>query len=539
MFLVNHIETKFSLQMIDSMLLYLSIYLRRLEHIMKSSWPFEQANLLLKKASEKKCVIFETGFGPSGNPTIGTFAEVVRTNMVRNAFEELTEGKISTRLIAFSDDYDGFRKVPENLPDTMKIDLGKPLTSVSDPYGEFPSFAHRNNQALRDFLDDMEIGYEFMSATECYKSGRFNDILAKIAQNYEKVRGIMLPTLGVERRATYSPFMPISPYGQVLQTGVKEVDPVRNTILFDDENGEEHEISIFNGNVKSQWKIAWAERFAALGVDYEMHGKDLSESAVLSKKICKAIGYSIPHTFQYELFLDDQGHKISKSLGNGFSTEEWLQYSSRSALAFYMYQNPTQAKILSSNVVPRMTDDYLKSLNTYRGLSEEARLDSPIWHVHEGYPPEFSSDVSYGLLVNLAEVSGATDPETLLNYLRQYKDVNEQDMGIISELISGVIQFVQAKPKKVKRAPTELEANAFKDLAIRLSVMEDGLNSEDYQYEVYEIGKKYGFDPLRNWFKAIYEVMFGDDQGPRFGSFIAAYGRERSIAMIKDAANRE
>lgn len=504
------------------------------------SWPFEQARALLKRVGEKDCVVFETGYGPSGAPHVGTFCEVVRTNMVRRAFEELTEGRVKTRLIAFSDDYDGFRRVPAGMPESMADDLGKPLSAVRDPSGEYESFAARNNEALKGFLWNMAMhpgeDYEFVSATECYKTGVFNDALVRVLQHYDTVRNIMLPTLGEARRATYSPFMPISPVtGNVLAEGVLGVDEVRQTVFFVAEDGKEYEVPVIDGNVKLQWKADWGMRWAAFGVDYEMHGKDLLDSAVLSTRICKAIEGVPPLTYFYELFLDDEGRKHSKSLGNGTSIEEWMRYSAGGPLAYFMFQSPRSAKPFTATIVPRVTDDYLKALTTFPTLEGAARYDSPIWHVHEGHPPSYEADVSYSLLLNLASVSGAKDSETLFNYLRQYKGLGH-DRAFIGSLIPGAIAYValqeQTKPK-TKRAPTEVEAAAFTALADKLETMADGLDGEAYQFEVYEIGKSFGFDPLRSWFQAIYEVLFGDSQGPRFGSFIAAYGRERSIALLR------
>jgi lysyl-tRNA synthetase class 1 len=499
------------------------------------SWPFEQARALLKtRGSKQGEVIFQTGYGPSGAPHVGTFGEVVRTNMVRNAFEELTGNTIPTRLIAFSDDYDGFRKVPEGMPESMHEDLGKPLTAVRDPFGEYPSFAARNNQALRDFLDRMEVGYDFVSATECYKSGAFNAMLRRVVIHYETVRNIMLPTLGETRRATYSPFMPISPVtGNVLAEGVLGVDEMKNTIFFVAEDGKEYEVSVFDGNTKLQWKADWGMRWAAFGVDYEMHGKDLLESAVLSTRICKAINATPPLTYFYELFLDDEGRKQSKSLGNGMTMAEWERYSSTGPLAHFMFQSPRSAKAFTPTVIPRVTDEYLKALTAFPKLEGDARLDSPVWHVHEGSPPPYEADVSYALLLNLASVSAAKDSATLMNYLQQYKALTTADRAFVGSLLPGVIAFIQEQtPPKTRRAPKDVDKAAFAELATILETMEDGLDAEAYQFQVYEVGKRH-YEPLRDWFKAIYEVLFGDEQGPRFGTFIAAYGRARTIELLR------
>lgn len=499
------------------------------------SWPFEQARALLKRVEGKKMVTFQTGFGPSGAPHVGTFGEVVRTQMVRHAFEHLTGGEVATQLIVFSDDYDGFRKVPDGLPESMEADLGKPLSNVNDPFGDYRSFAERNNTALRNFLDGMGIDYKFSSATDCYRSGLFNEMLIRVCQNYEAVRNIMLPTLGEVRRATYSPIMPISPVtGNVLAEGVRDIDLTRNEIHFTAEDGKDYSVPVEFGKVKLQWKADWGMRWAALGVDYEMHGKDLIDSAVLSSRICKAIGGVPPLTYFYELFLDEHGAKQSKSKGNGMSTKEWLQCSTSDTLAMFMFQSPKTAKTFAPSVIPRVTDEYLKGLAAYDGLTPEQRLDSPVWHIHEGVPPSYTSDVSYGLLLNLAKVSAAQDAETLMNYLYQYRALPPQEHKLLWPFVEGAVAYVREHVEKgSRRDPTALETAAFRALIWQLEQMEDGLDGEAYQFHIYEIGKQFQFEPLRNWFKAIYEVLFGDEQGPRFGTFIAAYGRERTIELLR------
>jgi lysyl-tRNA synthetase class 1 len=501
------------------------------------SWPFEQARALLQRVEGQPLVTFQTGFGPSGAPHIGTFGEVVRTNMVRCAFEELTEGKVETRLIVFSDDYDGFRRVPDGMPASMSEDIGLPLTRVCDPFGEFSSFAARNNIALRHFLDRMEVGYEFVSSTEIYAGGGFNEALKLIYDHYDAVMKIMLPSLGGQggnRAETYSPFMPLSP-----NTG-KVLDNANVCLLgdyeitFTDEDGSIHQTSIFGGQVKLQWKVDWAMRWMAFNIDYEMHGKDLIDSAVLSTRICKAVGRKAPLTYFYELFLDDEGRKLSKSLGNGMTTETWNRYSASGPLAQFMFMSPRSAKAFTPSVIPRVTDEYLKALTAFPALEGKARLDSPVWHVHEGSPPPYNADVSYSLLINLATVSGAQDAETLMNYLDQYKSLSVGDRAFIGSLVPGVIAYVREHvERKPRRPPTEYEARAFSELADTLENLSDELDGEGYQWHVYEIGKSFMFEPLRDWFKAIYEVYFGDEQGPRFGSFIAAYGRERSIELLR------
>jgi len=533
------------------------------------SWPFEQARTLLKHVVSKRVpaaeirdalaltsqgqileaverwpvlaarpVTFETGYGPSGAPHVGTFGEVVRTQMVQWAFQELTRGLVPTRLIAFSDDYDGFRRVPEGLPKSMEAQLGRPLSWVDDPFGEFESFAERNNTALRTFLDRMEVEYEFISSTDTYRNHgqEFEPVLRQIYDNYDAVQAIMLPTLGGQggnRAETYSPFMPISDYGG----GVLDNANVRltgNYMISYTDDGHEMETNIFHGFVKLQWKVDWALRWMTFDVDYEMHGKDLIDSAVLSTRICKALGYTPPVTYFYELFLDEQGRKVSKSLGNGMSMETWMRYSATGPLAHFMFMSPRSAKIFAPSVIPRVTDEYLKALHAFPSLEGKACLDSPVYHVHGGSPPPYEVDVSYSLLINLATVSGAKDAETLMNYLDQYRSLSVGQRAFIASLVPGVIAYVQEQMEpKVRRAPTPHEARAFAELADTLENLSDELDAEGYQWHVYEIGKSFMFEPLRDWFKAIYEVYFGDEQGPRFGSFIAAYGRERTIELLR------
>jgi lysyl-tRNA synthetase class 1 len=332
--------------------------------LQSKAWPYEEARKLLKRWPDGKPaaapVIFETGYGPSGLPHIGTFNEVARTSFVRRAYEELTSGA-PTRLIAFSDDLDGLRKVPDNVPNQAMLTehLGKPLTQIPDPFGTAESFAHHNNAMLRHFLDRFGFDYEFVSATECYTTGRFDAVIRKVLYAWDAIMGVMLPTLGEDRRKTYSPVLPISPSsGRVLQVAVEVIDAEAGLIAFDDEDGSRVRQSAFGGAAKMQWKVDWAARWAALGVDYEMAGKDLIDSVVQSGKIARALGARPPEGFNYEMFLDEKGEKISKSKGNGLSLEEWLRYGSEESLAFYIYREPRRAKSLHIGVIPRAVDEY-------------------------------------------------------------------------------------------------------------------------------------------------------------------------------------
>src|SRR5687768_8902624 len=392
------------------------------------AWPFEEARKIVARLKKrpKDEVIFSTGYGPSGLPHIGTFGEVARTSMVRHAFRVLTEDRVPTRLLCFSDDMDGLRKVPDNVPnqEMMRAYLGRPLTEVPDPFDEgYPSFGAGNNARLRAFLDRFAFEYEFASATEYYRSGRFDAMLLKMLANYEAVKTIILPTLGPERRATYSPFLPISPRtGVVLQVPTVARDPAAGTITYiDPETAEEVTTPVTGGRVKCQWKADWALRWVALGVDYEMSGKDLIDSVTLSSKVCRALGATPPDGFNYELFLDELGQKISKSKGNGLTIEEWLRYASPESLSLYMYQKPRAAKRLHFDVIPRAVDEYYHFLDAYRRQDTAGRLANPVWHVHSGAPPDAQVPVSFAMLLNLASASNTEDAAILWGFITRHR----------------------------------------------------------------------------------------------------------------------
>jgi lysyl-tRNA synthetase class 1 len=517
------------------------------------AWPFEEARRLIQRLDKladgrEKTVIFETGYGPSGLPHIGTFGEVARTSMVRHAFEVLTEGRRKTRLICFSDDMDGFRKVPGNVPNqemlASYIDI--PLTSVPDPFtNEYKSFAHHNNARLRSFLDRFSFDYEFFSATEVYKSGAMDETLLRMLEVYDKVMDIILPTLGPDRRATYSPFLPISPRtGKVLYVPMVERHPSKGTVVYvDPETGEKVETTVTGGAVKCQWKADWALRWTALGVDYEMAGKDLIDSVTLSSKICRALGGTPPEGFNYELFLDDKGQKISKSKGNGLTIEEWLTYASPESLALYMFQKPKTAKRLFFDVIPRAVDEYLTFLAKFPAEEGKARLDNPVWHLHGGAPPAAELPISFGLLLNLVSASNAHDKSVLWGFIRRHApDATPERYPLLDHLVSYAIAYYDAfvKPAKTFRAPTEEERVALSALDMALADAPANASAEDLQNIVYEAGKANGFaDKLRQWFQAIYEVLLGQTQGPRFGSFIELYGVGETRALIAKALNGE
>jgi lysyl-tRNA synthetase class 1 len=529
------------------------------------AWPFEEARRLIArldklKGGKDKTVIFETGYGPSGLPHIGTFGEVARTSMVRHAFEVLTEGKRETRLICFSDDMDGLRKVPSNVPnqEMLQAALNKPLTRVPDPFGKFESFAHHNNAMLRDFLDRFGFSYEFMSATEAYASGRFDETLLKMLKTYDKVMDIILPTLGPERRATYSPFLPVCPRtGRVLQVPMVERHPQKGTVVYvDPETGQKVETPVTGGHVKCQWKADWALRWTALGVDYEMAGKDLIESVTLSSKICTALGGVPPEGFNYELFLDDKGEKISKSRGNGLTIDEWLRYASPESLSLFMFQKPKSAKRLYFDVIPRAVDEYLQLLAAYPGQGEREQIDNPVWHIHGGEPPAAELPITFALLLNLVAASNAHDKDVLWGFIRRHApEASPQTHPLLDHLAGYAVRYYEdfVKPKKRFRPADEVERDALQQLSKALGKVRKGASADELQTVLYDVGrsvpryqdlKAKGATPEKPgvssaWFSSIYEILLGESRGPRFGSFIELYGVEETRALIEKALKGE
>jgi lysyl-tRNA synthetase class 1 len=510
-----------------------------------NAWPFQEARFLWterlkRRAPDKGYVLFETGYGPSGLPHIGTFGEVVRTTMIRRAFELLVPG-VKTRLIAFSDDMDGLRKVPDNVPnkEMMASHLGKPLTSIPDPFGTHESFGHHNNARLRAFLDSFGFEYEFKSSTAAYTAGEFDGALRKVLQHYDEVINVILPTLGPERRATYSPFLPVCPKtGVVLQVPVVHRDAAAGTIVYVDDAGAKVETPVTGGRCKLQWKCDWAMRWFALGVDYEMSGKDLIDSVKLSSRICHILGGSPPANLTYELFLDDQGQKISKSKGNGISVEEWLRYAPPESLSLYMFQKPKTAKRLFFDVIPKAVDEYLDLLGKFPGGQDPAKIDNPVWHIHDGKPPLAEVPLSFGILLNLASVCHAETPDVIWAYVSRYAPgATAENNPLLAKLVGYAVAYYRdfVKPAKVYRKATPDEVKALSDLRDVLSGA--AADAEALQTAVFEIGKKHAatFPGLRDWFKALYQILLGQDQGPRMGSFIALYGVKESIALIERA----
>ncbi|MFQ5785250.1 MAG: lysine--tRNA ligase [Alphaproteobacteria bacterium] len=508
-----------------------------------NAWPFQEARKIVARTGggvpAKGYVLFETGYGPSGLPHIGTFGEVARTSMVRHAFSVLSDAP--TRLFAFSDDMDGLRKVPDNLPrpEMLRAHLGKPLTAVPDPFGTHESFGAHNNARLTAFLDGFGFDYELKSATECYKSGLFDAALIEVLRRFDAIMALMLPTLREERRRSFSPILPISPKtGRVLQVPLVARDADAGTVTFDDEDGARTEIPVTGGRCKLGWKTDWAMRWHALGVDYEMSGKDLIDSVKQSGAICRILGGVPPEGFNYELFLDENGEKISKSRGNGLTIDEWLRYGTRESLSLFMYSAPRKAKRLYFDVIPRQVDDYAAHLEKYREQSPEQRLANPVWHIHSGAPPAPSQPLSYAILLNLASACNTEDKSVLWGFISRYvTDATPENAPMLDELAGYAINYYRdfVKPAKRYRAPDARERAALAELAEWLRRAPAEADAEAIQYEVYEIGKRHGFAPLRSWFQALYETLLGQSRGPRMGSFIALYGRDETVALIEKA----
>ncbi|MDV7201516.1 lysine--tRNA ligase [Roseovarius sp. 10] len=505
------------------------------------AWPFEEARAILKRYEkappEKGYVLFETGYGPSGLPHIGTFGEVLRTTMIRRAFEAISD--IPTRLICFSDDLDGMRKVPGNVPnqDMLREHLQKPLTSVPDPFEEFDSFGDHNNAMLRRFLDTFGFEYEFYSATEFYRSGQFDTVLKRAAERYDDIMKVMLKSLREERQQTYSIFLPIHPEtGRVLYVPMKEVNAQNHTITFDDEDGREWTLPVTGGNCKLQWKPDFGARWAALGVDFEMYGKDHSTNTPIYDAICEILGTPAPHHFTYELFLDETGQKISKSSGNGISIDEWLSYASTESLSYFMFGKPKTAKRLYFDVIPKAVDEYHQQLRAYPDQDWAQKLSNPVHHIHNGTVPASDMVVSFAMLLNLASVAGAEDKETLWGFIRRYApDASPETNPDMDQAADFAVRYYNdfVKPEKTFRLPNDTERAALEDLAARLKVYDGPIEDEALQTLVFSVGKDHGFEPLRDWFRALYEVLMGASQGPRFGGFIALYGVNETIALIE------
>jgi lysyl-tRNA synthetase class 1 len=507
-------------------------------------WPFVEAKKLKKRLEDlgKEECIFQTGYGPSGLPHIGTFGEVLRTSMVIKAFKKLS--KIPTKLYVFSDDMDGLRKVPKNIPNKEMIEknLDKPLSSIPDPFEKFQSFAEHNNYMLVNFLKKFNFNFEFKSATDYYKKGFFNPGLEAIFDNYEKIIDTILPTLGKERRITYSPFLPIcKESGKVLQVKVEELDKKNKRILYTNPYTKNKETSsIFDGACKLQWKVDWAMRWYVLNVDYEMNGKDLIESFILSRKINKIIKGKPPNNFTYELFLDENGQKISKSIGNGISVDDWLKFSPRESLELFMFQNPNRAKRLYFDVIPKMTDEYLRFRKDFNNLGADDKLQNPLWFVDSNEDHKILENFSFNMILNLANVCNAETSDILWGFIENYyKNIKRQDYPLVQKLLEHGVHYYNkfVLPNKKYRSPNQIEKEGFEKLIEVLEGFNDDCEAEDIQTKIYDIGMTLKFDNLKDWFSAFYQVVLGQEQGPRLGSFVKFYGINKTIDLIKNRIN--
>ena len=507
-----------------------------------SSWPFVEVRKLLNDRKEiikkKNKITFQTGYGPSGLPHIGTFGEVARTSMMINALNHIE--KIDHELITFSDDMDGLRKVPDNIPNDqiLRENLGKPLTTIPDPFGKYESFGEHNNEMLKEFLKKFNFEFNFKSSTENYKKGVFNESLMRVIEKYEEIMNIILPTLRAERRKTYSPFLPICPKtGKVLEIPLLKMEKKTGIVTFDN-NGEKLETDILNGNCKLQWKVDWAMRWFTFDIDFEMYGKDLTESAILSNKICKSLGKKPPNGFAYELFLDEKGEKISKSKGNGISIEQWLRYASPESLSLYMYPNPKRAKKLYSEVVPKTVDDYLSYIEKYPTQEIKDQILNPVWHVHNGNPPTEKIIMPFSMLLNLVGSSNADNKDVLWKFINRFhKEIKPKDFKILDNLTKYAINYFKDKvePNKKFKRPNSQEKKALENLTKKLKEIDSSLNPEEIQTIVYTVGKDNGYEKnLRDWFKLIYQVVFGEENGPRMGFFISFFGLTETIELINN-----
>ena len=527
------------------------------------AWPRKEARALWhhlkEKIPAKGYVLFATGYGPSGLPHIGTFGEVARTAMVRKALSEITDAP--TRLYVFSDDMDGLRSVPDHIPQPAMLEknLGKPLSAIPDPYETHESYAAHNNALLQEFLNQFDFSYEFQSATQLYQSGAYDEMLQKILFHHEAVCEIVRPVLGAERRAHYSPFLPICPTtGRVLEVPIVATDIHDSTITYRHE-GRDITTPVTGGRVKLQWRADWAMRWAAMDVDYEMAGKDLTDSLQLSAKISRLLNKKPPCHFIYELFLDEHGEKISKSKGNGISMEKWLRYAPPDSLRYFMYQHPRRAKRLYFDVIPRMTDAWLEELKNYHNQTTPHRAN-PLSIIHDGESPDASGlpafsiihdgelpDASglpaFSMILNLASACNAHHESVLWNFLRQYDSRLHEGMNpLLDQLVACAMNYYHdfIHPQKQYKIPNDEIRQCLKELKTSLDSLtqHDGVTIQNCLYDTYR-ASPYKDKNSKDWFSMLYQVLLGQREGPRLGSFIAFYGVEATVSLIDDALKRE
>ncbi len=511
--------------------------------IKSNAWPFLEAQKILDKINHtvpaKGYVLFETGYGPSGLPHIGTFAEVARSIMVEQAFKQLSN--IPTRVFCFSDDMDGLRKVPSNIPnpEMLELHIGKPLTSIPDPFGECESYGHYMNAKLRSFLDQFGLEYEFFSSTNCYKSGMFDHMMLKVLEKYDEIMALMLPSFREERRSTYSPFMPICPTtGVVLQVPIIKNTVTNGTIAYKDVNGNLVEVEVTKGKCKLQWKPDFGMRWAALQVDYEMYGKDHMPNARIYSEICRILGGTEPVQFFYELFLNENGEKISKSKGNSITVDEWLQYAPLESMSLFMYHNPTRAKRLHFDVIPKNVDEYITFNKKYHAETDQVkRFINPLHHIHHGHVPIIETfGISFSLLLNLASACNPEDKSVLWGFINKYNPgVTPENAPYLDHLTDFAIHYYNdfIKANKCYLTPNNNQSTILQELISMLSTLPLEITAEQIQEKIYDIGNNHGYENLREYFKELYQILLGQTEGPRLGTFVTLFGINNTINLIQ------
>ena len=514
-------------------------------------WPFIEAQRIIDRLGKigKTSVTAETGYGPSGLPHIGTFGEVARTSFVLQALKTLAP-RIDSRIIAFSDDMDGLREVPRNLPNAemLKEHLGKPLTSIPDPFGKEKSFAHYMNHRLREFLDSFGFEYTFASSTEQYASGVFDEGLRRVMAHYEPISELFKATIAEEKRAAWSPFFPVCENcGRVYSTRVTALDRDNFTVSYACDAplsgkyaacGHIGTASILSGGCKLGWKVDWALRWYSLGIDYEMHGEDLLESARLSSKIVKIIGGEPPELFKYELFLDEKGKKISKKIGNGISIEQWLRFAPVDSLLYIMYMKPQQAKKMGLTILPEIVDQYLELVAGYDGAE-----DSPVPFITRlskgGHADKLGSQkiVTYSLIIELILALNHDDPRMVRDYLLKYQPDIAGNVAYYESLIVNALAYyreVLLPGRTAESADHQLDAAivVLRDELARRAAAGTEPDADELQTAVFQVAKDRDVK-MKDWFRTLYRVFLGQSQGPRIGSFIALLGYRTCIERLE------
>ena len=513
-------------------------------------WPYEEARKLVDRAQgyqPGRPVIFESGFGPSGLPHLGTMCEVLRPAYVRRALENVGDGR-PARLIVFIDDIDGLRKVPESVPhrDEWKRYLGQPVARIPDPFGCCKSFADHMIDLLSKFLAPVEVDLELARASEMYASGRFDDALKLMLDKREDIIRVITPTLREENRAGWSPFMPICPAcGQVNSTRVVAYHPDRAAVEFSCERdfggahgcGHRAEQSVLGGNAKVGWKVDWALRWYVLKVDYELYGKDLIDSARLSGQILRLLGGKPPIGFPFEMFLDEEGHKISKSVGRGVTVDDWQRYAPIEVLKYFLLLSPRRARKLFIETIPQYVDEYLDALREYaRADNVEARRNMALEFVLQSRSSRrFDSSLTYSMTMNLVAALGSSDRDLIWKYLTRYDpaiagDAETEALGrtLMDCALNYYADFIE--PTKKRYAPNNSEREQLKKLIEFLEANPDAPGDE-IEKKIYDLGREYYPKP-GNIFPLLYRVLLGQDRGPRLGAFIRLATPARVVELL-------